>query len=983
MQRIVLLLFITLSFALQLFAQQSNIGNPPDIARVVPFGGSSPDRIQEMVSDSEGNIYICGYNSGIMNFSGTSIETTAAEEGFIIKMDPDKNIIWKKQFGESFGTFVHVKFIDIDGEDNIYLTGDFNSDHLSLGDQSHPRTGISDVFAAKMDKNGNFLWSVAHGKTSQTTKAGNIKYSSGYSFITTDQSLLKLDDNGNILWEKSYPGISQIGVSDSDILITGIFRNSITFDNGESLNSFGYRGIYLVSMNLEGEINAIEGFDCLLYVSDFSSIFSDDHNRFYVSGYFYDKIELGNTVIEGDRFEKTAVIMKFDKELNLLWHMKPDQPSNEITSAMVVNGTYLFSGSYASTISFQSNSLSGNKAFILEIDSASNINSFNNLAEPGSCMSAIDNATILSGNKDFNFFISKYDNNLNLLWSTASSGDGGSVGSAFINHVDSEGNQIMQLDYSGCIGTANINTSGKGTALVKLNSDGQLVWYKNFIGKSIEGIATLSDDEGNVYCHGIFSGDFDFGSTGFTNSTGKSLYFAKFDPEGNEIFFNEYKCTGNISKVGEIAIDKEKNIILTGSFYKEITFGSHTFTIPDLPGYNNGFLVKTDPLGEIIWARHILSQGKSEARSLDIDSNNNIYLSGSFSIKALTLDTVSISPNDNGGFPTAFILKLGTEGNAIWGKKASTDSYYTKIHTLSVSPDGSAYVNGVMWDIMGKSSIVSFGNLDLDADSSRFGEQFIVKYGPEGQEKWAKKISASIFSWPVYSSSLDEDENLYLGGNFEGNLEIDSDVNIQSSNSSSDQIIMKYDSLGGLEWLKTISGDHLENQYSGVFSINTVSEDNLILSGNIKPGIHSFDHINIANSTQVAYTAAIGNNFEKDFDGDGIPDHLDNDDDGDGYSDNEDPYPLDPNLPGVFVKPDFGKNIKVFPNPAQDKIHIHYPNETILSIRLYNLNGALVKIDEPYDHFARLDISSLPGGYYVVQVYAERRTFKRMIMINR
>ena len=140
MQRIVLLLFITLSFALQLFAQQSNIGNPPDIARVVPFGGSSPDRIQEMVSDSEGNIYICGYNSGIMNFSGTSIETTAAEEGFIIKMDPDKNIIWKKQFGESFGTFVHVKFIDIDGEDNIYLTGDFNSDHLSLGDQSHART---------------------------------------------------------------------------------------------------------------------------------------------------------------------------------------------------------------------------------------------------------------------------------------------------------------------------------------------------------------------------------------------------------------------------------------------------------------------------------------------------------------------------------------------------------------------------------------------------------------------------------------------------------------------------------------------------------------------------------------------------------------------------------------------------------------------------------------------------------------------------
>lgn len=76
--------------------------------------------------------------------------------------------------------------------------------------------------------------------------------------------------------------------------------------------------------------------------------------------------------------------------------------------------------------------------------------------------------------------------------------------------------------------------------------------------------------------------------------------------------------------------------------------------------------------------------------------------------------------------------------------------------------------------------------------------------------------------------------------------------------------------------------------------------------------------------------------------------------------------------------PSEGHSISIYPNPANDRLHVHH-NEVASAVRMLDLRGALVA---NYASTSMLDVSFLPSGTYLVQVISADRVHTQRICIN-
>ena len=111
-------------------------------------GGVSSDYAQCIAVDSEGNCYVTGYFRFTATFGSTTLTGKGDKDIFIAKADKDGNWLWAKKAGEGrddegFG-------IAVDSEGNCYVTG-----YIALTEVD---AGYADIFIAKFDKDGNWLW---------------------------------------------------------------------------------------------------------------------------------------------------------------------------------------------------------------------------------------------------------------------------------------------------------------------------------------------------------------------------------------------------------------------------------------------------------------------------------------------------------------------------------------------------------------------------------------------------------------------------------------------------------------------------------------------------------------------------------------------------------------------------------------------------------------------------------------------------------
>jgi hypothetical protein len=205
-------------------------------------------------TDAFGNSYVTGefFNTIIFN-STDSIDAGNVESNiFLAKFDASGNFLWGKKAGAASG-YAGSKAIAIDGVGNAYITGYYHGTIYFDTLGITSTSGMSyDVFVAKCDAGGNFVW------VNKSTGAGSAKS-------------ISMDNSGNAY-------------------VCGTFAQPITF-GATTLTSAGNTDIFITELNASG--NYVWATSCGGGQDDFAESIKTNTSGIYLAGYFMGTIYFG------------------------------------------------------------------------------------------------------------------------------------------------------------------------------------------------------------------------------------------------------------------------------------------------------------------------------------------------------------------------------------------------------------------------------------------------------------------------------------------------------------------------------------------------------------------------------------------------------------------------------------------------------------------------------------------------------------------
>ncbi|MGB3228169.1 MAG: T9SS type A sorting domain-containing protein [Saprospiraceae bacterium] len=420
-----------------------------------------------------------------------------------------------------------------------------------------------------------------------------------------------------------------------------------------------------------------------------NAIAVDSSGNIYTSGFFTETADLDpgpgtqNVTAKGDYGD--AFISKMDSKGNLVWVKVYPQSDDPDDIQLIGDKGYIYAtgGSFDGKMLISKLDLDGNELWVGKIGGPSQIgsasitvDSLSNIYITGQFRGKVDfdsgpGVFTLSptGSSKANIYVLKLDVNGKFIWVKAfeseSACHGISVKVDLNNNVCILGNIIGPVDFDPGPGVFKLSSNERqyDGFICKLDSNGKLIWAKNFGGKKIEFTRYLDlDSKGNLYCTGYFYdiADFDPGPGVYelTCSGRDDIFICKFNRNG------ELQWAKKVGGVGSdiswsVNVDQHDDVFLTGSFEVTSDFDS----IPGAQsltsfGKADIFILKLDSNGHFKCVKRIGGKGFDAAYDIKTDAKDNIYLTGIFQ------DTVDFNPGNgisnfiNFGITNYYLLKL-------------------------------------------------------------------------------------------------------------------------------------------------------------------------------------------------------------------------------------------------------------------------------------------------------------------------------------
>jgi hypothetical protein len=500
----------------------------------------------------------------------------------------------------------------------------------------------------------------------------------------------------------------------------------------------------------------------------------------------------------------------------------------------------------------------------------------------------------------------------------------------FENTVDFDPNAV----------TRNLTSNGSHDIFIqKLSADGSLIWVKQMGGEGSDvGRAITTDDNGNVYTTGTFSGtvDFDPGieTTNLISKSVHSSFIQKLFNNGNLNWVKRIGGQKDDVLCLAIATDLSGNVYTTGSFYETVGFGEGTKMIYlNSAGWADIFIQKLDSTGALLWTKQMGGTDFESGTSITTDIDGNVYTTGYFN------GTVDFDPGaekanlTSNGDNDIFIQKLDAGGNFLWVKQmggAGSDN----ATSITTDINGNVYTTGYFYET------VDFNPGDVTANLTSKGNNdiFIQKLNAEGDFRWVKQMGGSSND---YSESITTDArgNVYTAGYFYDTVDFDPGGETANliSNGSSDIFIQKLDSLGHFQWVKQVGGTSEDRGTA----IGIDDNGNIYTTGGFRETVDFGPGTGTTNLTSKG---------------------------------NLDVFILKLSQTTVGITQNtFTENIQVYPNPTTGNFAIKF--ETIqkdLSVRIMSIPGQTIenRIFQNTD-FVELNLNQ-PDGIYLVVVLNEK-----------
>ncbi|MBU1009904.1 MAG: hypothetical protein KKD74_07215 [Bacteroidetes bacterium] len=176
-----------------------------DLARKA--GAYKADKLRDVVFDSSGNGYICGYFVGTADFGSIKLSSDPeVKTGFVASYDRAGKLRWAKAFNGSSDNLAYSLSFNADGD--LMVAGSFRG-QLGIGGNTLEAAPNTDVFVSRITPDGQLKWASKAGIDKLNQEAG-FMFSAGFDaqgekFMARlydetedfDNFGLQVDENGN------------------------------------------------------------------------------------------------------------------------------------------------------------------------------------------------------------------------------------------------------------------------------------------------------------------------------------------------------------------------------------------------------------------------------------------------------------------------------------------------------------------------------------------------------------------------------------------------------------------------------------------------------------------------------------------------------------------------------------------------------------------------------------------------------------------
>ncbi|MCP4544453.1 MAG: hypothetical protein GY832_45660, partial [Chloroflexi bacterium] len=349
-----------------------------------------------------------------------------------------------------------------------------------------------------------------------------------------------------------------------------------------------------------------------------------------------------------------------------------------------------------------------------------------------------------------NVYITGWSNNFfpDTPGSFASCDDGG----AFVTKLNDTGTALL---YSGCL--AGINAEGQD---ITLDSTGQA--YVS--GKTGNTFLTTSGAYQETYGGGVFDAFLAIVST-----DGVTLTYATY------LGGNDDECIGSTSGC-TLDLDSSDNVYLAGdtesaNFPTQNAYDSTCGTDGSCDSSRDVFLAKLNPAGggasDLLYSTFIGHDGQENGGGVAVDGSGNAYLTGQTSSTSFPTTPGAYSESHNGGWGDAFLLKLNPAGggssdllySTYLGGSGPTDKGFD----VAVDENNHAYAVGTT---NSSNFPTTPGSYDTSLGSTT--DAFVVKLNPAGNGQadllYGAFLGGDNGTETGYALVADGEGNIYVTG---------------------------------------------------------------------------------------------------------------------------------------------------------------------------------------------------------------------------
>lgn len=771
------------------------------------IGSATTEMMNGIAVNRGGNVFVCGFFTGTSDFDPgvgvTNLTSTGSLDIFFAKYSSTGALVYAKNAGGTSGEYASA--IALGKNSAVHLTGQYTGicdfDPSLAAVTLTSSSNSQDIFIAKYDSTGNYVYAKSMGGTSNDI---------GYS--------IKADTAGTVY-------------------ICGMFQTTADMDPSTSSynlftsnSSSGFIAHYSTVGNFIYAQPVINGFTSTNY-SALNSIAIDQYNMAYVTGFlvtsavpspltssivvakynpagtnvYYQTLAgfsgcngrgiaadtLGNCYIAG------VYNLQLDADPSAGTYYLNAPATDGLVLGYNSTGNMLFANSlgtyYASGVCAPyriKRDAAGNSYVIGNINGAYNF-------DPGVKQnSAISSASLGPGYTAMDVFFAKYNAAGSLVWSRVIGGPG--IDNGYDIAISNSGavyitgtiQRVADFDPSPAVYTLTSLYNTYNAFIAKYDQNGNFIFAKTMGGDYGMFAFTITLDAlSNVYISGDFKGNCDFDPSpatytlnayGTTFNAQYDCYFAKYDSLGNFIYVRQI---GNTNGDGNtfLSLDPAGNVYISGQFSDQVDFDlspTSAYSLSASGGADN-FFAKYRSNGTFVYAKNLplllINANK-------VDKDGNLYLSGSFN-GTVDFDpspaTASIVNSPSGS--SVFFAKYDSLGNYIFAKGLQIPSTSFEGIDLAFDTLGSIYVTGAF------PGTVDFdpspnGLMNLSANGNK--ETYIAKYSPNGSYVYAKTIGGAADEKGTSIAVSPDGSNVNVSGYFYSTADLDPGSGVAAFNAN-------------------------------------------------------------------------------------------------------------------------------------------------------------------------------------------------------